>query len=312
MEQILQCGLGSKMFSLLDEFSGYNKILDAHPVKTKTIFHTKLGTYVYRKILFGLINDGATFQRTIDISLYGLINTYFVVYLDDVTIFLKRRSDHLTNLRHIFNRYLKYIISFNPKKNFFVVTEGKLLWYFISMDGIVIGPKRTQAITSIVYPNTKKEMQSFLGRIKFVCRFITRFVEIVKPLQNIIKKYATYKWTKEGNEDFYGIKEAIAECPNLKISYFEKELILYTFTSNTSYVAILTQKNDERDEVRVYFMSSNLQGTELKYLDIEKHGFAVFKEVKHFIRYLLKARTKIIIPHPALRSLFIQNEMGER
>ena len=59
-------------------------------------------------------------------------------------------------------------------------------------------------------------------------------------------------------------------------------------------------------------MSSNLQGAELNYPNMEKQGFAVFKAVKHFRPYLLKARTKVIVPHPAIRALFIQKEMGER
>lgn len=59
-------------------------------------------------------------------------------------------------------------------------------------------------------------------------------------------------------------------------------------------------------------MSSNLQGAELNYTEVEKQGFAVFKAIKHFRPYLLKARTKVIISHPAVRALFMQKEMSER
>eukprot|EP00253_Pinus_taeda_P031038 PITA_31038 len=45
---------------------------------------------------------------------------------------------------------------------------------------------------------------------------------------------------------------------------------------------------------------------------MEKQGFAFFKAVKHFHPYLLKVRTKVIVPHPAVRALFVQKEMGER
>jgi len=58
-------------------------------------------------------------------------------------------------------------------------------------------------------------------------------------------------------------------------------------------------------------MSSNLQGVELNYLDVEKEGFVVFKAIKNFFPHLLKVRTKLIIPHPAMRALFMQKEMGE-
>lgn len=38
---------------------------------------------------FGLINTGATFQRAMGIYLRELISQSVVIYLDDVTVFLK-------------------------------------------------------------------------------------------------------------------------------------------------------------------------------------------------------------------------------
>jgi ribonuclease HI len=68
MEQILQQVSGSKRLSLLDGFSGYNQVLMSPPDQLKTTFHTPWGTYAYRKMPFGLINVGATFQRAMDIA----------------------------------------------------------------------------------------------------------------------------------------------------------------------------------------------------------------------------------------------------
>jgi hypothetical protein len=59
-------------------------------------------------------------------------------------------------------------------------------------------------------------------------------------------------------------------------------------------------------------MSTNLQGPELNYPSIEKHAYVVYKAVKHFRSYILKNHTKVIVPHPVVRSLFTQQEMGER
>lgn len=39
---------------------------------------------------------------------------------------------------------------------------------------------------------------------------------------------------------------------------------------------------------------------------------AVVKDVKQFRPYILKCHTKVIVPHPAVRSLFIQKELHER
>ena len=99
MEQILQKVAGSEMFSLLDGFSGYNQVLVSRTDQLLKAFRTKWGTFCFRKMPFGLINVGATFQRAMDIAFRGLINESVMVYLDDVTIYSKKRADHLNHLR---------------------------------------------------------------------------------------------------------------------------------------------------------------------------------------------------------------------
>ena len=59
---------GSELISLLDGFLGYNQVLMAEQDRLKTMFQMKWGTFSYRRIPFGLINDGATFQRAMDIA----------------------------------------------------------------------------------------------------------------------------------------------------------------------------------------------------------------------------------------------------
>ena len=67
----------------------------------------------------------------------------------------------------------------------------------MSSDGITIDPIRIKAIKIISPPHNKKEMQSFLGKIKFVRRFIFYFAEIDKPLQEMIKKDSNFKWKRK-------------------------------------------------------------------------------------------------------------------
>ena len=164
MEQLLQMVSGSKLFSLLDGFFGYNQVLVAEEDRLKTTFRTKWGTFTCRRMPFGLINVGATFQRALDISFHGLIGRSDVVYLDDITIFSKKREEHAFHLRQIFERCRKYGISLNPKKCVFVVTEGKFLGHIISKKGISIDPKIIKAIEQIQLPHNKKGMQSLWER----------------------------------------------------------------------------------------------------------------------------------------------------
>eukprot|EP00253_Pinus_taeda_P013331 PITA_13331 len=88
--------------------------------------------------------------------------------------------------------------------------------------------------------------------------------------------------------------------------------ILYTFASDRSYVAILTQTNQEKAEAPISFFSPKLQGAELNYSDVEKHAYAIFKAIKYFRPFLLKTHTKIIVPFPAVRNILVQKDVGEK
>ena len=92
---------GSELFSLLDGFSGYNQVLVAEEDRLKTTFRTRWGTFAYRRMHFGLINTGATFQWATDIAFHGLIGCSVMVYLDDITIFSKKREEHAFYLKKI-------------------------------------------------------------------------------------------------------------------------------------------------------------------------------------------------------------------
>jgi hypothetical protein len=312
MEQILQQVSSSERLSLLDGFSGYNQVLMSPPDHLKTTFRTPWGTYAYRKMPFGLINVGATFQRAMDIAFRGLINHSVVVYLDDVTVYSKNKNDHLAHLRAVLLRCHKYGISLNPKKSIFAVEQGKLLGFIVSSDGMIIDPERTQVITKLPPPASKKSMQSFLGQINFVRIFVPSFSEMVRPLQNLIKKDTQYHWGPTENQAFNDIKKAIIDAPSLMSPDFSQDFTLYTFASDRSYDAVLTQKNYENNEVPIAFMSSAFKGAELNYPAVDRKAYVVFKAVKHFRSYLLKSRTKIIVPYPAVRNLLVQKELGEK
>eukprot|EP00253_Pinus_taeda_P010165 PITA_10165 len=261
---------------------------------------------------FGLINPGATFQRAMDIAFKCLVNKAVVIYLDHITVYSKKRGDHLRDLKHIFQRCLRYGISLNPKKYFFALSEGKLLGFIVSKSGIHIELDRIKEISEISLPHNKKAMRYFLGQINFVKIFVPVFSRIVSPLQTMIKKNSNFKWGLDEHEAFNLIKQAIINAPSLATLNFSESFILYTFASEKSYAAILTQANQEKAEAPITFFSSNLQGAELNYSDVEKQAYAVFKAIKYFRPFLLKTHTKVIVPFPAVRNLLIQKDVGEK
>ena len=64
MDHLPQIVVGSKMMFMLDGFLGYNQVEVEEKDQHKTTFTTPWGTFSYHKMPFGLINTGATFQRS--------------------------------------------------------------------------------------------------------------------------------------------------------------------------------------------------------------------------------------------------------
>jgi hypothetical protein len=158
--------------------------------KNKIAFTTPWGTFMYEKMSFGLMNAGATFQRAMDIAFIGEKDRFVVIYLDDITIFSASDEEHLQHLKQTFEKCRRYGISLNPKKSHFSMKEGKLLGHIVSPEGIKIDLERVKAIQQIDIPRNKKSIQSFIGKINFLRRFIPNFAEIVKYMTDMLKKDA--------------------------------------------------------------------------------------------------------------------------
>jgi hypothetical protein len=245
MDHVLEKVVGANRMSMIDGFSGYNQIVVHEDDKEKTAFTTPWGTFMYDKMSFGLMNAGATFQREMDIDFIGERDKFVVIYLDDLTVFSNSDAEHLVHLKQTFEKCRKFGLSLNPKKSHFSMQEGKLLGHIVSKDGIKVDPKRIEAIDTINIPRNKKEIQSFLGKIIFLRRFIPNFAEIVKLITDMLKKDSEIKWTVEAKASFERVKKAISEAPVLASPDYTKEFLIFSFASEHTITVVLLQKNEE-------------------------------------------------------------------
>jgi hypothetical protein len=186
---------------------------------------------MYLRMPFGLMNVGATFQREMDFAFRDLIQKIIEIYQDDLIVGSKDRKDHLSHLRIVFERCRKYGISLNPKKFVFGIDEGKLLGHVASQGGVSIDPERVQSIKDVRPPINKKSLQSFLGKINFIRRFVLNFAERIKPLSTLLKKDVTFRWDDKTNKTFEDIKEAISQALVLINPDFSQDFIIFSFAS---------------------------------------------------------------------------------
>jgi len=101
---------------------------------------------MYAKMPFGLMNAGATFQRAMDIAFIGEKDKFVVIYLDDITIFLRSDKEHCYHPRKFFLKCRRFFLSLNPKKSLFAMKKGKLLGHIVSAEGVRIDPSRVEEI----------------------------------------------------------------------------------------------------------------------------------------------------------------------
>jgi hypothetical protein len=133
------------------------------------------------------------------------------------------------------------------------VKEGKLLGHIISRDGIIIDPNRLVAIQKINNPRRKKEVQSFLGRIIFLRRFIPNLTEIINHITNMLSKGNEIIWTTDANHYFEQVKVSLIEAPILVSPYFSRDFIIFSFSSEHNIAGVLMQKKNHNQEQPIFF-----------------------------------------------------------
>jgi hypothetical protein len=306
MDHILEKVVGANRMSMIDGFSGYNQIAMNEQDREKTAFTTPWGTFMYDKMPFGLMNAGATFQRAMDIAFVGERDKFVVIYLDDLTVFSKIDEEHLMHLKQTFEKCRRFGLSLNPKKSHFAMQEGKLLGHVVSKEGIRIDPKRIEAIDTITIPRNIKEIQSFLGKINFLRRFIPNFAEIVKLITGMLKKDSGVNWTTEARASFAHIKKVISEAPVLASPDYLKDFLIFSFASEHTIAAVLLQKNEEGFEQPIAFFSKSLRDAELKYDIMEKQAYAMVKALKAFRTYVLHSKIIAYVPTSSVKDILVQ------
>ena len=108
-----------------------------------------------------------------------------------------------------------------------------------SISRVRIDPSRVEAINTMSLPRSKKEVQSFLGKINFLRRFVSNFVELVKHITVILRKGNEAKWTTEPRESFVQIKKSLTEAPMLISPDYSKDFLIFSFASFETVAAVL-------------------------------------------------------------------------
>ena len=185
--------MGSKVFSFMDCFFGYNQIQIKPEDQHKTIFICPWGTFAYQKMPFGLKNAEATFQREMTLIFHDL-KSIIEVFLDDLAAHSHMRMRHSYHLSLVFERCHHYLVRLNPHKCIFCVKFSHILGFIVSKEGIRVDSLKVEAILQLSPPKHIRHLQCFQGMANFLQRFIVNFANLTSGFMRILKKDTTFCW----------------------------------------------------------------------------------------------------------------------
>ena len=221
------------MLSFMDRFFGYNQILMAPEDMEKTSFIIEWGTYCYRVMSLGLKNAGATYQRIATTLLHDMMHRDVDIYVDDMIVKSRGRSNHLLALERFFEMIRQFRLRLNPKKCTFGVIYGKLLGYMVNKRGTEVDPDKIKVIFDMPVPRTEREVRGFLGRLQYISRFIARLIDICEPIFRLLRKSQPIIWDDQCQRAFEMIREYLLSPPVLvpptPNHYLLRQTILYSY-----------------------------------------------------------------------------------
>ena len=144
IDQLVDATVGHPQMSFLNAFQGYHQIPLALDDQEKTA-----GNYHYKVMPFGLKNAGSTYQRMMTRMFESQLGKNIEIYIDDMVVKSKMVSEHVGDLRAIFEILRKYKLRLNASKCSFSVGSGKFLGYMVTHRGIEVNPDQIKAINNL-------------------------------------------------------------------------------------------------------------------------------------------------------------------
>ena len=105
----------------------------------------------------------------------------------------KVESEHVNDLRNIFDILRKHKLWLNASKCSFGDGLGKFLGYMVTHCGIEVNLNQIKAINNLQPPQNPKEVQKLTRMIATLNWFISQLVDRCKPFFKLLNKWKGFK-----------------------------------------------------------------------------------------------------------------------
>ena len=301
----------AKYFSTIDLASGYHQIAMKEDDIPKTAFRTHRGHFEFVVMPFGVSNAPATFQRLMNKVFAKELDAFILVYLDDILVFSRTKEEHLEHIRTALGRLRDAKIYARLHKCEFYKDKVEYLGFDVSARGVQPSPDKVRAVVEWPKPSSVKDVRSFLGLAGFYRRFIKNFSLKAKPLTELTRDDAVWRWEEPQEMAFKTLKRSLVTAPVLHMPNFDLPFVLMTDASAVSVGGILEQDFGSGLQP-VAYESKKLSPTEMRYSAYERELLGIVWAIGKWRHYFEGRKLIVQTDHSSLRHLPNQPSVNRR
>ncbi|UYV66912.1 hypothetical protein LAZ67_4003307 [Cordylochernes scorpioides] len=300
IDDLLEGLRNAKFFTTLDLAHGYLQIPLTDKAKLKTAFITPDDTGQFERMIFGLANAPAEFQRLMHTVLGPLLNKKAFCYLDDVIIPAKDWREMIERLREVLERIRSAKLTLKPSKCEFGRREVEFLGYVISTGGLKPGPRKIKAIEEFPEPKNVHDIRRFLGLTNFFRRFVKDFARKAEPLSRLTKKGSQFEWKEEQRRSFGGLRKDLAEYPVLAHYNPELKTEVHCDASAEGLAGMVLQMDEDGKWRLVYCVSKKTTEAEKMYHSSKLELMAIVWTLDRLRQFLVGIKFTVVTDCQAL------------
>jgi len=178
-------------------------------------------------------------------------------YIDDVVVYSRSWEEHLHHLRKLLSCLQQTGLSLKLPKCQFGLNKVHYLGHVIGNGEVLPDPRKVEAVKNFKRPETKTEVNSFIGLTSYYRKFVPDYATIATSLTNLLRKKQPEKvtWTSECEEAFQKLKTSLMTPPVLKVSEANKPFIVHSDASDVGLRAVLSQVGEDGEEHPIAYAS---------------------------------------------------------